>query len=964
MPPPPPDDEHPHRSSRRRRRRRHSSGDDDDDDDENYYDAYSRRSAGRSKKRDGRRRTNERSRRGRRRRRSSGESSSESGSSDEYSSDSSDDSSSGRDKRRRKGKQSKKKDKHKKEGSDSGSSSYDSSDDSSYDSSSYGSSYDSDDSSSESSSSSSSTFSITSESSEVSEASEVSSVATDDISDVDSQLQGEERLKAIQKKKQERKEDKAAEKQLKKYQERKKGREEKREKNRKKREEKVEKKKEGKEKRRQEKEERRDGKRDRGKRKHGKKEEGSSSEEETDDLDDGKSRKKDRKSRRDKTRERPVSAVSTVGTVQSDEISMIDSAISDRERKRLKALKKERLKQKKTEKKQQAKNEEREKERKQKKKEKEKKRIKREIERELDRMSSASTVSSVHSSELSLNEEDKYLDEETRKKKKASLKKKLSKAKQKSKNMMKAVAKVMEKRQREGRDDPLSSDDRRSTKGVSFADLAGGKEFKSTVDYAKGSKRGLTDKIEKTDGRGMDWMTEWQLLKEKQKRKEEMKLKKAAEKADEDPLDAYREIIKAERDARMSKVSKLKLFINRNLDILKGGTVRVKNDGTIADDDDSDAETIEIDDEGNMLTVPTSLRCDDADLKEWITDMDMSRGTTPVVPSDDENDPAGVRRVLKAFRKKPHEMTAHLQRVLETASELKADDLNRSTLRSQSARAVDERETTIDYMNHFRLVEKSKLDPMARSFTVEDKERTCVLTLDAMREALNGVPSLSALKTKQLEYVLKVLDLDDHSRITFKMFAVIGAICERMTAMDAVGQALIDQSDLLDIQRKMDLYSSMFYCNVSSERDDNYVTVETLRIELKAGGLNRFQEDYIISKMNPSEYNTVSFLDYMAYIPLFLSMHDNIIDNPFDFAEKYNKPSTEAQRDMNPLGFPLKRSYHALHHSLVSRCMTSPARRTPQPSRTSTKLPNIISKMSGFKIRPQPPKSASKIQKP
>ena len=86
----------------------------------------------------------------------------------------------------------------------------------------------------------------------------------------------------------------------------------------------------------------------------------------------------------------------------------------------------------------------------------------------------------------------------------------------------------------------------------------------------------------------------------------------------------------------MDKVSKLKLFINRNLGILKGGNVRVKNDGTIAADDDSDAETIEVDDEGNLMTVPTALRYDDSDLKEWITDMDMSRGTTPVVPSEDE----------------------------------------------------------------------------------------------------------------------------------------------------------------------------------------------------------------------------------------------------------------------------------------------------------------------------------------
>ena len=60
------------------------------------------------------------------------------------------------------------------------------------------------------------------------------------------------------------------------------------------------------------------------------------------------------------------------------------------------------------------------------------------------------------------------------------------------------------RRKREGRDDPLSSDDGRSTRGVTFAD---GKEFRSMVDYAKGSKRGLTDKIEKNDGRGADWRT-------------------------------------------------------------------------------------------------------------------------------------------------------------------------------------------------------------------------------------------------------------------------------------------------------------------------------------------------------------------------------------------------------------------------------------------------------------------------
>ena len=58
----------------------------------------------------------------------------------------------------------------------------------------------------------------------------------------------------------------------------------------------------------------------------------------------------------------------------------------------------------------------------------------------------------------------------------------------------------------------------------------------------------------------------------------------------------------------------------------------------------------------------------------------------------------------------------------------------------------------------------------------------------------------------------------------------------------------------------------------------------------------------------------ISFLDFICYIPLFMSMHDNIVDNPLDMScnkydEKRRKLSgTTKQRDMNPLGVPLKKN--------------------------------------------------------
>ena len=52
----------------------------------------------------------------------------------------------------------------------------------------------------------------------------------------------------------------------------------------------------------------------------------------------------------------------------------------------------------------------------------------------------------------------------------------------------------------------------------------------------------------------------------------------------------------------------------------------------------------------------------------------------------------------------------------------------------------------------------------------------------------------------------------------------------------------------------------------------------------------------------------INFLDYLAYIPLFLSMHDNMCVNPLDMRNtKYENRPASTQRDMNPLGYPLSK---------------------------------------------------------
>ena len=70
----------------------------------------------------------------------------------------------------------------------------------------------------------------------------------------------------------------------------------------------------------------------------------------------------------------------------------------------------------------------------------------------------------------------------------------------------------------------------------------------------------------------------------------------------------------------------------------------------------------------------------------------------------------------------------------------------------------------------------------------------------------------------------------------------------------------------MDIQRKMELYKSMFYCNVRGDRDPNYIKADSLRIELIAGGLNWQQQDYVMDKMQPNEWREVSTILPYRYL--------------------------------------------------------------------------------------------------
>ena len=121
------------------------------------------------------------------------------------------------------------------------------------------------------------------------------------------------------------------------------------------------------------------------------------------------------------------------------------------------------------------------------------------------------------------------------------------------------------------------------------------------------------------------------------------------------------------------------------------------------------------------------------------------------------------------------------------------------------------------------------------------------------------------------------------------------------TARSNESKQLLAVCNLADIERKLDLYRHMFECNcdaeLDAERDPNFIRLQALQIELIAGGLNWPQQQYILRRIQPNALGEISFIEYLAHVPLFLSMHEGICRNPLDMSDsKYVRPRTPPAR--------------------------------------------------------------------
>ena len=77
-------------------------------------------------------------------------------------------------------------------------------------------------------------------------------------------------------------------------------------------------------------------------------------------------------------------------------------------------------------------------------------------------------------------------------------------------------------------------------------------------------------------------------------------------------------------------------------------------------------------------------------------------------------------------------------------------------------------------------------------------------------------------------------------------FSIICSFDKYVFLCSPLSKHLLEMCNLADIERKLNLYTMMFYHNRRGDRDGNYIKADSLKIELIAGGLNWKQQQHIL----------------------------------------------------------------------------------------------------------------------
>ncbi|CAB1413848.1 unnamed protein product [Pleuronectes platessa] len=173
----------------------------------------------------------------------------------------------------------------------------------------------------------------------------------------------------------------------------------------------------------------------------------------------------------------------------------------------------------------------------------------------------------------------------------------------------------------------------------------------------------------------------------------------------------------------------------------------------------------------------------------------------------------------------------------------------------------------LDFLAKYCIFSQEKLEDYKRAFDEEDE----------------------MLSDEEEIYVCRILEMVDFRMtdglVDLRLFSVIASLAQKIATMDEFMRSLIGSTDFRSLEVRLFKAKRLFLFLLEEPRgadgaQQGFISAEQLLLELKAGGIHLEQEPAITLQLQ--QFPPLDLLDFLAYLPLFMLIHNSVISNPLD----------------------------------------------------------------------------------
>nr|XP_006813794.1 PREDICTED: titin-like [Saccoglossus kowalevskii] len=185
------------------------------------------------------------------------------------------------------------------------------------------------------------------------------------------------------------------------------------------------------------------------------------------------------------------------------------------------------------------------------------------------------------------------------------------------------------------------------------------------------------------------------------------------------------------------------------------------------------------------------------------------------------------------------------------------------------------------WLAQFCILKKEKVEMYRRAFETLDDDEDGYLDGFETIMALKGISGANTLTEMEEEYIYRILEMAEYhitSGTDFRIFAIVAALTQKIARLDNWMKNIINRLDFKMLEMKMFKSKDLFLWNV--DQNTNTISIEQLMIELKAGGVSEEHQEEVQVKLG--HLGRLDLLDFMTYVPLFIMLHESVVENPLD----------------------------------------------------------------------------------